>query len=178
MGREIRKVPTGWEHPQQVCEHHSGLEGHKRYSKPDDYQYGKCFKPLLDEDYETAAGEWMRNAILWNEGKHPDRDPDYPYYWEWDGNPPDKEYYRPKWTEEERTHFQIYETVSEGTPVSPVFASKVEMIDWLVAHGHTKSAAEQFADSGWAMSMVIIDGKMGENIHGLDLTAGVRKGEL
>lgn len=35
---------------------------------------------------------------------------------------------------EQRTHFQYYETVSEGTPVSPIFASQEALARWLVAH--------------------------------------------
>ena len=36
------------------------------------------------------------------------------------------------WNESERTHYQAYENVTIGTPISPVFATEEQMIDWLV----------------------------------------------
>lgn len=54
---------------------------------------------------------------------------------EWHGEAPDPEYYRPRWTADEATHYQLYETVSEGTPLSPPFASKAELVEYLVERG-------------------------------------------
>ena len=68
-------------------------------------------------------------------------------------------------------HFQIYQTVSEGTPVSPVFASKEEMIEWMIApidrsseynrgqdwrcmQGMTRKQAEAFCEDESAVSMI------------------------
>jgi hypothetical protein len=34
-----------------------------------------------------------------------------------------------------REWWQVYETVSEGTPVTPPFATKEELIEYLVEHG-------------------------------------------
>lgn len=48
--------------------------------------------------------------------------------------PPEREYYR-SWKDEDATWFQVWETVSEGTPVTPPFATKEELIDYLVANG-------------------------------------------
>lgn len=52
--------------------------------------------------------------------------------------------------------WQLWETVSEGSPVSPVFDSKLVFADWLV-HGADKysrasslDAALRFIDAGWA----------------------------
>jgi len=74
--------------------------GRKIRSVPPDWEHPKDwkghYKPLFDRPYEPSAQDWA-------------------------GGPPDKEYYRPAWTEEEATAFQMYETVSEGTPVSPFF---------------------------------------------------------
>lgn len=37
----------------------------------------------------------------------------------------------PQWPEEERTHWQMYETVTEGTPISPVCDSPESLARWL-----------------------------------------------
>lgn len=143
MGREIRRVPKGWEHPKNE-------RGH--------------YKPLYDDDYGSAAEEWLENLREWEAGEDPDR-AEYEakagnrrYYWEWNGNPPDREYYRPKWGEGEATHCQIYENVSEGTPISPVFESTEEMLGWLLAQGHSEKASQCFIRDGFAFSMAFIPG--------------------
>jgi hypothetical protein len=37
----------------------------------------------------------------------------------------------PQWPEAEKTHLQMYETTSEGTPVSPVFDTAENLARWL-----------------------------------------------
>src|SRR3990167_6619201 len=134
MGREIRRVPKGWEHPK---------DRNGRY------------RPLHNESYETVAAEYLAALLRWEAGQDPDRKKSgYRYFWEWAGTPPDKAYCRPAWTTE-ATCFQIYETVSEGTPVSPVFETKVALIDWLVRQGHSTESATRFAKAEWAPSMVM-----------------------
>jgi len=128
MGREIRRVPQDWVHPTQPCSHRPTC------SEP-------CLHPLYDKSYREEREEWLAGLKSWLKGTHePDED-----YWEYEGNPPEREYYRPDWPEESRTHLQIYETVSEGTPVSPVFAMKDELVAWLITQGTTESAAKNFA---------------------------------
>lgn len=41
----------------------------------------------------------------------------------------------PSWPESERTHFQMYETTSEGTPISPALPTGEELARWLADHG-------------------------------------------
>lgn len=113
------------------------------------------FHPLHDIDYESAAQEWLAEFDQWRAGAHPHQDADTPYYWEY-STPPDRESYRErKWTAEEATHYQIYETVTEGTPVSPVFASLDELVEWCVGQGYSRRVAEGFATKGWVPSMVM-----------------------
>jgi len=153
MGREIRRVPPNWEHPRQ-----------------DTGQY----QPVRDKSYAEAAEEWIREFYLWQEGKHPSQShewaKEYKYYWEYEGTPPEKDYYLSEFTEEP-TWYQVYETVSEGTPVSPPFATKEELIDYLVEYGdfwdqkrghggRSREAATAFVNSGWVPSMVVADGKI------------------
>lgn len=157
MGREIRRVPPNWQHP--------------RYSK-DTARYERHvgeYMPMHDEDYETAARKWIDGFDLWRQGKHPSQSGKYAseskYYWEYD-TPPDEDSHRPKFTEEP-TWYQVYETVSEGTPVTPPFATQDELIDYLVTVGemagtqynrrHSRAAATKFVkESGWVPSMIVM----------------------
>jgi hypothetical protein len=62
----------------------------------------------------------------------------------WEGGPPRPDSYRPAF-ESAPTAFQVYETVSEGTPISPVFETRDELIDWLVNDG----AGMGIGETGW-----------------------------
>lgn len=133
MGREIRMVPRKWKHP--IDE-----EGN--------------YIPMHDQTFEDAAKEWKEGYAKWEKGVHEDQKKGHGKdleYWEWDGPPPDRERYRPAF-KSPADHFQIYQTVSEGTPVSPVFATKDNIIEWLVAKGYSEKAAETFAKDGFAPS--------------------------
>ena len=156
MGREVRRVPGDWEHP--------------RYTKDDSPYRDRIgeHRPLYDDDYESVSEKWMADFNLWRAGEHPSQPCGYcKYFWEYD-SPPDEESYRSrKWTEDEATHFQAYETVSEGTPVSPAFASKKELVDYLVANGDfwdqrrgtggwSRKAAEQFVENESAPSLMVM----------------------
>ena len=106
MSTEVRKVPADWDHPKKE-------DG--------------SIQPMYDIDYETALAQWLENHYLWLEGKHryqmadPNGTKDYKYYAEYVKDAPQVAFYRPKWTDEERTHYQLYETITEGTPVTPPF---------------------------------------------------------
>lgn len=167
MGREIRRVIPKWEHPRQRCEHSpwaGGCDDAKRHG-------GQCLRPLYDQDFDTAAKEWIAALTAWETGTDPDRaeygDNETRYYWEWNGSPPERADYRPKWTDGEATWFQVYETVSEGTPVTPPFATKEELVDYLVSNGDywdqlrgdggwERKNAERFIESEYAPSMMAI----------------------
>jgi hypothetical protein len=71
---------------------------------------------------------WLQQHNQWLDGTHKDliEEPglkeEYPFYAMYGGNPPDVEYYQTKkYSEDELTHIQLYQTTSEGTPISPVF---------------------------------------------------------
>ena len=82
--------------------------------------------------------------------------------------PVDQNEYMPDWPEAERTHLMMYENTSEGTPISPPFATPEELARWCAdngasAFGASKATYEQWlsvARGGYAPSMVIVDGKM------------------
>lgn len=62
--------------------------------------------------------------------------------------------------------WQLWETVSEGSPVSPVFAAKEELSEWLQIHGdgnsgpYSKEVADAFVDAGWAPSLIMTNGEV------------------
>lgn len=154
MGREIRRVIANWEHPQK--------DVWRNLRKEREYQ------PMRDEPFAAAMDEWYANWKAWCAGTHEDfaeHGTECPNYWEWSGGPPDPEYYRPAWKPEDMTWWQMYETVSEGTPVTPAFASPEQLVDYLCKHGTfwdetpwKRSNAEAFVKSGWAPSMMVSDG--------------------
>lgn len=130
MGREVRRVPENWEHPK---------EGRYNYRLG---RHEEVFKPLFDRDYDSESREWVEGCIAWSRGEHEDQEkyenaPEFKYYWEYAGNPPDSNDHVPYDRDDESlcTWWQAYETVSEGTPVSPPFATAEELIDYLSTHG-------------------------------------------
>lgn len=175
MSREIRRVPAEWEHPRDSSGH---------------------FRALHDETFEAASREWWEKAKQWHErpeeleGSDRKWQKKYPWYWEWSGGSPDEESYRPVFTSEP-THYQIYETVSEGSPCSPVFASLDEMIEWMTQpidrsltdynrgadwqcmQGRALESAKAFCGAGSSVgSFVISDGKFTD---GVDAVAALSK---
>lgn len=166
MGREIRKVPSNWQHPRTMRRNGQG-----------------GYQPMHDRAFAPAMREWIAGWEAWERGERPDycdeESRNLPY-WEWSGAPPDPEYYRPDWKPEQMTWFQLYETVSEGTPVTPPFATQQELVDYLVEHGDfwdqqrraegrsvmrctpwPREEAEAFVfGAGWAPSLVMAGGKL------------------
>lgn len=144
MGREIRRVPKNWEHP--------------RYDEKG--RWPGHHIPMHDCDFETAAAQWKDDFAAWEDGDHPDLCQSASIdlaqtteFWEWE-SPPDPDTCRPKFTSEPAC-LQVYETVSEGTPVSPVFETEGEMVAWLIAQGHSEHAAREFVRRGDVPSMVM-----------------------
>lgn len=177
MGREIRRVPPNWQHPtKEVCD----IAWRVRV----DY----C--PMYDRPFAPAMREWIAAWEAWERGERPDYCPEefknLPY-WEWADAPPDPAYYRPDWNEADATWFQVYETVSEGTPVTPPFATREELVEYLVANGDfwdqkrreegeslmrctpwPREEAHAFVfGAGWAPSGIMIGGKMMTGTEGM-----------
>lgn len=72
--------------------------------------------------------------------------------------------------------WQIWETVSEGSPISPVFPTAEALIEHLVTVGDgwggpiSRSAATEFVNGpGWVPTMVMKDGVLKSGIESLDL---------
>ena len=75
------------------------------------------------------------------------------------------------WYEDERYDpptgegWQLWETVSEGSPVSPVFEKSEDLEFWLIGEGYSEGAAKSFIESGWVMSGAMVDGKFYKDIE-------------
>jgi hypothetical protein len=179
MGRELRRVPPHWEHPKE--------------SRPD-YRSGtmqECYVSMHDLPYIAAITEWIKNHQLWENGKHPDQKDEgmekYKHFAQWSGNPPSVECYRPDWKANEMTWYQVYETVSEGTPVTPAFETQAELVEYLVTNGDfwdqkrrleggsgmlcgpwTRKEAESFVyGGGWSPSLIVANGKVMSGVEGM-----------
>jgi len=150
----------------------------------------ECYRPLYDQAFAPAMREWIAGWDAWERGERPDycdEESSALPYWEYEGAPPNPAYYRPDWKPEEMTWWQVYETVSEGTPVTPAFATQRELVEYLVEHGDLwdqkrrkegcsvmrctpwpRDEAEAFVfGSGWAPSMIVADGKIMGGVEGM-----------
>jgi hypothetical protein len=63
--------------------------------------------------------------------------------------------------------WQLWETTTEGSPKSPIYATSAELVDWMTTHpcgfaGHamTREAAEYLVSGGYAPSMVAVGGEL------------------
>jgi hypothetical protein len=97
----------------------------------------RLFSPLL-EGYKNSAIEFMRIAN--KEGLQ--EAIDYMGF-------VDKGDYMPDWGEDEKTHFMMYESTTEGTPISPAFETPEELARWLVNNNVRAFASSGASYEGW-----------------------------
>ena len=113
MGREVRRVPPTWEHPKDASGEYIPLHDN----------FIKCYRRWHDEYAMWQQGmvwEYIRQVFV---PKEELGDIQAKTYEDWDGECPDPADYMPDWSPAIRTHYQMYEVVSEGTPISPVMDS-------------------------------------------------------
>jgi len=162
MGREIRMVPPGWQHPKDAK--------------------GK-YIPLLKGSFAQADAEWNEGYAAWSRGEvenyYPkDGEPKWKpksaealkcsSYTEWSGSRPSPDDYMPTFPEGTATMLMMYEDTSEGTPISPAFETPEKLAQWLAntgasAFGDMTATYEQWlatCKSGWAVSAVMQGGRM------------------
>lgn len=172
MGREVRMVPADWQHPKY----------------PDDYykhHLRGLYIPLRDYDFKAADADWMEGFTKWGEGfvqsygageKWRPREPDdIGRYTEYAGARPSPDDYMPDWPAEQRTHFMMYEDISEGTPISPAFATAEELARWLAdtnasafaGDGATYEQWLSMINRGWAPSAIMTGGAIQSGVAGL-----------
>ena len=142
MGREVRKVPADWKHPKE---------------QKTDFRTGgmeEVYKPLFPgEDYQTRVDDWDEECAKWKAGWRPDyctydksRAMTYEQY---NGQRPHRDDYMPNWPAEQRTHLMMYEDTTEGTPISPAFATPEELAQWLVDNKASAFGRETGSYEGW-----------------------------
>jgi len=163
VSREVRMVPANWQHP---------LRANGQY------------KPLFDEPYSRAVQQWDEGKEQWERGfrldwskeervfipKFPDDDGTYE---DLEGERPVPEKYMPEWPESDRTHYQMYETTSEGTPISPVIATPEDLARWLADNKASAFGAQTATYQQWlctikqgsAPSMIFSDGKLRSGVE-------------
>lgn len=143
MGREVRMVPAGWEHPKQANGLYLPLFKGSDYAK--DKERWDNYNP--EEYYGWSRKRAVREGYIAK---------------------PRLEDYMPNWNPEEATHLMMYETVSEGTPISPAFATPEELAKWLAknsasAFGELTATYEQWLGmirAGWAPSATIVNNSL------------------
>ena len=154
MGREVRRVPKDWEHP-----------------KNEEGRYIALFDNT--GSFAESDEEWMEGWEKWQQGlckqygedeKWGPIDPECKHmrYSDYAGSRPSPDDYMPNWPEDKRTHLMMYETTTEGTPISPAFETPEELARWLddnnaSAFGHMTATYEQWlgmCKAGWAPSAV------------------------
>jgi hypothetical protein len=141
MTREVRKVAVDWQHPKLNA---------------------KLFVPLLDgaKFYEDVR-LYEEDKRMWTLGQV--RDPVDRTSWisrgeagisetvfeTFCGPAPQVQDYMPLWRPEEATHFALYETITRGTPLTPVFATHDELAAWCVENNITLCPTRKLTFTGW-----------------------------
>lgn len=131
MGREIRMVPAGWEHPRD--------------------DKGELI-PLHGWSFSGAMRDWEKDMKA-GDANESDR--------------PNQDRYMPEWPDEQRTHLMMYETCTEGTPISPAMETPEQLAKWLYdnkasAFGSMTATYEEWlrvCRGGWAPSAALIPGR-------------------
>lgn len=151
MGREVRFVPKDWQHP---------TDENGRYIPLD----GRSFSKVLAE-YREELEQWnkgFRKNYVTGEWVAKDADEIDTPSDEWFGDEPVEADYMPDWPDEKRTHLQMYEDTTEGTPISPVIGTAANLAKWLAdnnasAFGRDTATYEQWLamiERGYSVGMV------------------------
>jgi hypothetical protein len=160
MGREVRRVPADWNHPKD----------------------GRVYRPLYGHSFAKRLAEWEEGKAQWDRGYEsnckggwePKKERDYKCsYDDWDGPRPEEKDYMPDWPEVERTHYQMYETCTEGTPISPVMETPEKLARWLADNDASAFGDDTASYEAWLSTI-----KRGSSIGavfapGLGMMSGV-----
>lgn len=167
----MRMVPKDWKHPTE--------RAWDRYGQLKE-QLVPLFNSISLSALRKLQAGWDEQNALWVRGEHPDQ-LKYPdaskHFEEWAGERPSAKDRMPCWEPSERTHFQMYENTTEGTPISPVCETAEELARWLAdnrasAFGRETATYEQWLSTiqrGFSFSMVanvggpIVSGVVGQH---------------
>lgn len=165
MSRHIRLVPLDFRHPTyRERAEQLGVD------LTVDEMHADCLQPMRDQTQAQEAAE----AEAWHAGTHPE----YNGRWTWEqwaGGATDPRHLRPEWPEGAVMGIQLYETVSDGTPLPgcPIFANTkegfAELCEWAAANCSTfgpMNSGFNASAEGWA-AMLRPDGLGVETVvHG------------
>lgn len=158
------------EHLQFLLKYHSvdGWVGHDgRREEPKPYQvYAEDGNTVVRAFFPTTVQEILEV---------------YPYS-EYAGETTPETYF-PDWdVPEDELGWCLYETVTEGTPVTPVFASPEELIEHLATVGQDwdqkplrRSSAEALVHAGWMPSAMTVGGTLLKGAEDADLIEALPK---
>lgn len=159
MGREIRRTPVGYT---------------PRWRR---YPYGIDWVPMFSHSLSEAQTQWDHSLEDYKKSFEGDASSLMECFEEDYGERPrhepfaDVEYTPEEWVGRTDLGYQVWQTVSEGTPVTPSFATKEELLEYLVTHGDSwmpeggrrlaatpwdRRATEKFLEDEWAPSGIRI----------------------
>ena len=151
MGREVRMVKPGWEHPKDSDGRYKPLYKNKGHYKRD------------ADDFLSMVKECgLQEAV------------------DYHGRAPDKNDYMPEWKDGVATLFCMYESCSEGTPISPAFENIESLAHWLADNGASSFGSmtatyEQWlatCKAGFAFSAAVIGRNL---ISGVEAISALEK---
>ena len=141
-GREVRMVAEEWSHP-------TDANGH--------------YIPLFNgESYQAEIREWDEGNKKWSQGLSSDFEGGWEpigkedkklSFIEYSGPRPKKGDYMPNWTTRINTQYIMYETTTEGTPISPAFSTPEKLAKWLEANKASAFANRTASYEEW-LSMI------------------------
>lgn len=179
MGLEIRTVKADWEPPTTQRKNFFQNRKPHPYEPKDNW---KQWNPHYDKDWLSAWRRFQIDRIIWYLK--------LPLIWiatmlglfwmksygwpKWNGTSYSEEdsepnwlNYRPRWSNKERTHLQLYETVSEGTPLSPPMPDIESLARWCSENKGIWNSTDNMTyddwltfgrSGGWAPSLMITPG--------------------
>lgn len=157
--RVVRRVPAGWQHPRDEKNRLIPLFDGRLLTN----------RLALWDDGKAAWDRGEVEASLWGwptlggstdpADRWVPRPPDIQSstYEEWSGERPDPADYTPDWPDAERTHLMLYEDTTEGTPMTPAFATAEELAGWCADNRVSCWADETLTYEQWLE--VVRDGR-------------------
>ncbi len=162
MSRQIRRVPASWQHPEQINQY----SNKKEYRSLMQWDYKEELKEFYEEleVYYKEYEEFEDGEIFWEWEEYETSKEKWTTYedWAWKPPTPPNPYdYMPtgEW-------YQLFQTVSEWTPLSPPFETQKELIKWLTNNKDfwgtqwSPEWAKHIVESWFAMSGIFTGWKL------------------
>ena len=204
MSREIRRVPVGWEHPKHMSQYHGltyvGLMGD--YPEAVERWLGDLREVALRKGHNwTFNVEYHLTGFMGSDDAEPTVHPFYAYAEDGEteietevrdeehlfelliaktiDERPDPTQYMPVF-EGDDLGWCLYETVSEGTPITPVFATSEALVEHLTTKGDAwksepwrPESAQALVRSGSSMASLVMVGRtLYDGARDLDILTG------